>query len=74
MAYDYSRLMGRIVEKYTTQGRFAKAMGISEHSMSNKLNNNIHFKQPEITKACSLLDISENEIPAYFFTLEVQRA
>lgn len=72
MAYDYSKLMGRIVEKFTTQGNFAKEMGISEHSMSNKLNNNIHFKQTEITKACTLLEIPDADIPAYFFTLKVQ--
>ena len=72
MAYDYSKLMGRIVEKFTTQSRFAKAMGMSEHSMSNKLNNNVPFKQGEISKACSVLDIAVYDIPDYFFTLKVQ--
>ena len=39
MPFDFSKLSGKIVEKYGTQYNFAKAMGISEHSLSNKLNN-----------------------------------
>ncbi|MCM1439199.1 MAG: DUF739 family protein [Roseburia sp.] len=74
MAYDYSKLMGRITEKFGTRGRFSAAMGMSERSMSLKLNGKVPFKQPEISKACSLLDIEEADIYPYFFTLEVQKA
>lgn len=74
MAYDYSKLCGRIVEKYGSRGNFAKEMELSEHSMSAKLSGKVPFKQPEISKACSLLDIPDSEIHAYFFTLDVQRA
>ena len=72
MAYDYSKLLGRITEKYGTQARFSAAMGLSERSLSLKLNSKVHFKQPEITKACSLLGIDSADIAAYFFTLDVQ--
>lgn len=37
-----------------------------------KLNSKVPFKQPEISKACSLLEIGDSDIPAYFFTIEVQ--
>ena len=74
MAYEYSKLLGRITEKFGTQGRFAEAVGMSERSLSLKLNNKVPFKQPEITKACSLLEIDDADIPAYFFTLKVQGA
>ena len=30
MAYDYSKLLGRITEKFGTQARFSGAMGMSE--------------------------------------------
>lgn len=30
MAFDYSKLKGRIIEKYGTQAAFAKAMGTSQ--------------------------------------------
>ncbi len=74
MAYDYSKFQGRIIEKFGTQGRFAAAMGMSERSLSLKMNGKVSFKQPEISKACSLLDIADIDIAAYFFTLKVQGA
>lgn len=74
MAYDYSKLLGRITEKYGTQAQFSGAMGMSERSLSLKLNSKVAFKQPEIAKACSLLEIVDADIPAYFFTLKVQGA
>ncbi len=72
MAYEYSKLLGRITEKFGTQAKFAEAMGLSERSLSLKLNGRVGFKQSEITKACQLLDISGAEITSYFFTLKVQ--
>ena len=72
MAYEYNKLLGRITEKFGTQGRFADAMGMSERSLSLKLNNKTPFKQPEIITACSLLEIENADIPVYFFTLKVQ--
>ena len=72
MAYDFSKLSGRIVEKFVTQAKFATAMGLSERTISLKLNGHIEWKQNEIMNACSLLDIQHTEIPAYFFTQKVQ--
>jgi len=72
MAYDYSKLLGRITEKYGTQSKFSGDMGISERSLSLKLNGKRAFKQNEISKACSLLSIDGADIPSYFFTLKVQ--
>ena len=72
MAYDYSKLLGRIIEKYGSQAKFSGAMGLSERSLSLKLNSKVGFKQSEIAKACKLLDIAEYDIPEYFFTLKVQ--
>lgn len=72
MAYDYSKLLGRIIEKFNTQSAFANAMGISERTLSLKLNNRVPFKQTEIQYACKLLDIEVDEIPSYFFTMKVQ--
>lgn len=67
--YDYSKLKGKIVEVYGTQGKFAEALGINENSLSSKLRNTSNFKQDEITKAIDLLAI-ENPTP-YFFTKEL---
>ena len=38
MAFDYSKLRGKIVEKFGTQTEFSKAMNLSERTMSLKLN------------------------------------
>ena len=72
MAFDYSKLRGKIREIFKTQSNFAKAMGMSDTSLSAKLNNNIEFSQREIEKAIELLKVTNEEIPVYFFTLEVQ--
>lgn len=68
MSFEYSKLAGRIKEKFETQSKFAKAMGLSERSLSLKLNNRIGWKQHEIMKACELLSISVLEIHVFFFT------
>lgn len=72
MAYNYSKLNGKIVEVYGTQCAFASALGISEKALSNKLNNKSRFDQAEITKACKLLSIPDSKTHVYFFTLECQ--
>lgn len=72
MAYDYSKLLGLIVEKYGTQAKFANAMATSERTISLKLNCKVDWKQNEIVKAADLLGINKEEIPTYFFKLKVQ--
>lgn len=74
MAFDYSRLKGRIKEKFGTQVAFAKALGISNASLSSKLNNIVGFTQSEITKTCELLEIPSEYISVYFFTPQVKQA
>ncbi len=73
MNYDYSMLDGKITQIYQNRGRFAKAMGLSERTISLKMNGRVPWKQPEITKACELLGIPEYEINLYFFKLKVQK-
>lgn len=72
MAFDYSKLKGRIVEKYQTQQAFAKVIGLSERSLSLKLNNKKAWKQPEICRAINLLGLSNDDINEYFFKEKVK--
>lgn len=69
MPYNYAKLLGRIVEKAGTQRNFAEQMGLSERSVSLKLNGKTGWKQCEISKACSILEIGDKEISTYFFAL-----
>ena len=70
--YNLNKLKGRIIEKFGTQGNFAKAIGVSERTLSLKLDYQVDWKQYEIGKACELLEIPKEEIADYFFTLKVQ--
>lgn len=72
MAYDYSKLKGRIIECFGKQQSFAAAMEWSERTCSLKLSNQVFWKQPEITRASQLLKIEKNEIQKYFFNDIVQ--
>lgn len=72
MEFDYSKLLGKITEVYRTQSRFSKDMGLSERSVSMKLNGCRKWKQDEMARACELLHIPLSEIPLYFFTVKVQ--
>ncbi|HEM3496853.1 DUF739 family protein [Streptococcus suis] len=72
MVKDFSKLSGRIVEKFVTQSNFAVAMGLSERSISLKLNGKVSWKDDEIEKAIKLLELAVEDIPKYFFTRKVQ--
>ena len=72
MAFDYSKLRGRIVEKFDTQGAFAKAIGLSQRSLSLKLQGKLFFRQDEIERAINLLCIKSEDIDKYFFAQNVQ--
>ena len=74
MPYDYSKLDGLITEKCKTRSEFAKKMELSEHSVSVKMNGKRGWTQKEIGKACEVLGIKSEDIPTYFFKLEVQGA
>ena len=72
MTKDFSKLSGKIVEKYGTQYNFSIALGLSERSLSLKLNNKVGWRDEEMERAIELLDLDLNDIPAYFFTNSVQ--
>jgi len=72
MTIDYSKLKGRIKEKYGSQQDFAKAIGLSEKIISDKLNNKSYWKQSDIDAATELLGIKKEDIGIYFFNKKVQ--
>lgn len=66
--YDYSKLRGRIVEKYGTVTAFSAALGSNVNTVLSKLNGTTGWKMQDIESSLSLLDISRDEIGLYFFT------
>lgn len=74
MPFDYSKLSGLINEKCGTRANFAKQMGLSENSLSSKMNGKRPWKQKDICEACRILGIDQSDISTYFFTSVVQSA
>ena len=69
MPYNYSKLDGLVTEKFGTRKNFAKALCISERSLSDKFNSKKAWKQAEIVKACDILSIPISKISIYFFSI-----
>lgn len=76
--FDYSKLKGKIIELYGTQGNFSEKLKLSDTAVSNKLNNKVPFTQPEIYKILKLLGFDPKEdnfsitLKQYFFTPKVE--
>lgn len=70
--FDYSLLKGKIKEKFDSNKNFAKKLGISEATLSYKLNHKIQFSQSEIIKIVELLDVNKEDINKYFFNTNVR--
>ena len=68
--FDYSKLRTRIKEIFSTQEKFASAMGISRSVLNLKLNNASAWTQSEIVLASKLLKIPDGEYDQYFFYLK----
>lgn len=68
MNWNYAKLRGRIKEIFGTQEAFAKAIGISSASLSQRLNNVLEFTQEEIFNSCEVLKIPLTDMMSYFFT------
>lgn len=71
MVFDFSRLRGRIVEKFGTCDNFAAALGRSKVWLSSRLNNSVQWRADEMRAAAEMLAIPAEEIPAYFLTPKV---
>lgn len=69
--YDYSKLLGKIKEKYGTQKEFAKALGVGNTSLSQRLNNHLEWTQDEMKKTMILFNEPLNKINEYFFKKKV---
>lgn len=74
MAFDFSKLRGRIIEKFGTCAAFAAAVNLPESSVSARLNNKVKIDSDEIMRWCQpdILDIPPEEIHVYFLTPKVR--
>lgn len=70
MAFNYSKLEGKIKEVLGSQREYAKKMNWSERTVCLKLANKIAFTQKDIVKTVAILHLTANDIPDYFFCPE----
>ncbi len=71
LEFDYSRLKAKIKAKIGSLGKLSRELGMTQKTLSLKLNNKSFFNQKEITKILYLLDIDPIWTKEYFFTFKV---
>lgn len=70
--FDYSKLIGRIIEKLGTRRMYGELLGVSHTTLYDKLGNRTPFTQKEIFKSAEILEIPHEQITQYFFTPKVR--
>lgn len=72
LIFDYSRLKGKIIEKYDTQSKFIESISMSEPTFIKKINSNGYFTQKEIIEIMNKLDVEINDLNIcnYFYCLK----
>ena len=70
--WDYSKLKGKMVEKFGSQRGFAEKLGISEAYLSQKMVGKRGLTLDDIENWSAVLDIPPTDIGVYFFTKNVQ--
>lgn len=66
LEFNYSKLKGRIVEKFGSQASFIDNISMSEVTFIKKIKNG-YFNQKEIDEIINVLDLTVDDIPYYFF-------
>lgn len=69
--FDFQKLRGRIVEILGNQNILANKLGVSNVSLSRKLNNKSKFSPDDIIIISDILKIPKDEIGVYFFNQKV---
>jgi hypothetical protein len=71
--YNTEKLKARIVEKFGSQKAFAKAIGTTPSTICKYLAFGRDWKGSLLIKAIKALEISDDEVNAYFFTPAVAK-
>lgn len=73
MSYKTEKLRARIIEKYGSQKAFADAVKINPSSLSRILKHGRDWKGSKLLRAAELLDISAEDIDAFFFAPDISK-
>ena len=72
MEKDFSKLIGRIVEKFTTRKAFCDALGVAPEWLSRRLNNQTEFDAEDMISFIEILEIETQDLHLYFFAPKVR--
>lgn len=73
MEYDFSRLRGRIREKFGSESAFSESVGFSRTTLSAKLNGKVDWDCSDVVRACDLLDVPISQAHEYFFVEKIEK-
>ena len=65
--YDYSKLRAKTIEVGLTNAEVAASAGMTASTYSQKLTGKSQFTQGEISSIVMVLNLTPQDIPAYFF-------
>ena len=71
--YDYSKLRAKTIENGKTNAEVAVLAGMTASTYRQKLTGKSQFTQDQIVSIISVLNLTPQDIPAYFFAKEVQQ-
>jgi len=71
LEFDYSRLLGRIYEKFGSKKSFCEAVGKSKAWIITHLDGTVAWKAEDIVLTCRVLEIPLEEAHSYFFREKV---
>lgn len=71
--FDYSKLNGKITEKFKRQTLFIEKISMSAPTFIRKINNGGYFTQEEMEEILTILDVELSEIYDYFFVVKVRK-
>lgn len=66
MLFDYSKLKGRIIEKFDTMAAFAEFLGVTPSMVTSKITSGSPFNTDTMVRWAQALEIESTEYGAYF--------
>ena len=66
MLFDYSRLKGRIIEKFNTMAAFAEFIGVTPAMVTSKIASGSPFNTDTMVRWADALEIEQIDYGAYF--------
>lgn len=67
--FDYAKLKGRMAERGVNQKNLSEILGVSENTITDKLQHGNGFKPEYVLNICKALEIDSTDIGKYFFTV-----